>query len=167
MASLFNVPNKTMLHGLANHAPGEVAFCEEEQKYMIYKDEEWQELELSQTPQDVTMTAYEINRQIYENMPAMEDFTEISKQIDELVTKSDCWLLFCKEIGYFSLFNKKENCGESFSEVFIDCLKYISKEVKEIEILDNGSVEIWFTTQNDITTVMYLFDFKEGLVYYE
>lgn len=166
MASLFNVPNKTILDALGNHSPGEVAFCEEEQEYYIYKNDKWELTEFKAPDTGITMSVYDINKQLYSQAKPITEFNELNQTLEDWGKCSDYWLLYGKEISYFTLFKYKHDHNESLSDVVLDCLSYITDEIKGIEILED-SIEFWIKMKDsDLITVLYLFDYKDGVVYY-
>lgn len=166
MPSLFNVPNKTVLFAMGNHTPGEVAYCEEEKEYYLYKNDKWELTEFKPSNQELKMSAYDINKQLYTQAETMTDFQEIKEYLDnDCTNKSDYWLMYGREINYFTLFKYKHDYNETFSEVVFDCLNYITTDIKGFEILEDGNMEIWVMTDEG-ATVLYLFDYTQGVVNY-
>lgn len=100
--------------------------------------------------------------------PLDDDTLEyLKRDIDKGLT-SDYYLLYGKEISYFTLFERKENEGLSLGEAVLECLKTFEKvysyEFKEEEKV----IEIWVHNKdNNLATILYLFDYKDGVVYYE
>lgn len=165
--TVFNVPNKTILFALGNKSPGEIAYCEEEKEYYIYKNDEWQLTEFKAPSKEITMSTFDINKQLYSQAEALTNFSDTKKTLEELSSCSDYWLLYGKEIGYFTLFKYKHDHEESLSEVVFDCLNYIADEIKGIEVLEDGSIEFWIKVKDsDLITVLYFFDYQNGVVRY-
>lgn len=166
--TVFNVPNKTILFALGNKSPGEIAYCEEEKEYMIYENEEWRHLDMKMPDAPISMSAYDINKQLYSQAKPIEDFKEVKNYFDKAIPEHKHWLLYGKEISYFTVFEEDADCGEKFADCFFDCLSNISDEIKGFEYLEDGSLEIWIKVkETELVTVLYLFDYTEGIVYYE
>jgi len=57
---------------------------------------------------------------------------------------------------------------ESLGEMVLECLKAFDKVYSYEFKDDEHTVEIWVhNSENNLATVLYLFDYKEGVVYYE
>ena len=153
------------LKALRNHGEGEVAYVEKDKKGYIYHEDKW--VEIKANSQGLTMNLYEINKSIISQLEPLNDIglTTLKNDINTNL-KEDYYLLYGKEISYFTLFEKHEQSKESLGDVVLDCLKAFDK-VYSYEIKDDTSFEIWVHNQeNDLATVLYLFNYKDGVVYY-
>lgn len=170
---IIKVPNLKVLNSLPNHEQGEVAFCEEENKYYIYS-EEWTEVKAEMSEDGgLKIDLYELNKQI---VSQLNDFTE--ENVEELKTIISGWegtknnyfyMLYGREINYFTLFRKVGDEAEfdNFSNAIIECLQNIGT-IKAYDITDGDAVEIWISNNEDLTqvTVLYLFPYDMAVVTY-
>ena len=121
------------------------------------------------TNDGLKLNLYDLNKQI---IGQLADFTE--EQVNDLNAAINIWrgardnkyyLLYGKEIGYFTLFqednNKKEDYG--LGEGVIECLSSF-EAIKEYDI-NEDAIEIWVKTEDDVT-VLYLFGYDAGVVNY-
>ena len=120
---------------------------------------------------DANIELYELNRSIIEQQGVIkeEDIPRAMNDIEYLVcsTNNQCYMLYGKEIGYFTLF-MKDNYNweiETLSLATMECLANIGA-VYSIELTANkDAVEIWVKdTERDMVTCMYLFPYDNGIV---
>lgn len=162
------------LKALRNHEEGETAYVESDKCGYIYHDGKWHKVDASES--GITMNLYELNKSLYSQMDALDDDSLecLKKDIDKGFKKK-FYLLYGKEISYFSLFVREqfiiqdpENPQPSLGEAVIECLKSFEK-VYSYEFKDNEqTVEIWVhNEETGLATVLYLFDYTDGVIYYE
>jgi hypothetical protein len=132
----------------------------------IYKDNEWQEIKVNQEG-SLGITMYELNKQIISQIPRLtaKKVKESKQLISQygLSTNNQFYLLYGKEISYFTLFQIKE--FDDFGKEVIGCLKDIGI-IKAIDLTeDKTAIEIWIT-QNDTeeSVCLYLFPYDAGIV---
>jgi hypothetical protein len=167
MANFIQVANKNVLTNLRNHEIGELAYVTDEKKMYVYNGE-WEIMESDDS--SLSIPLYEMNKMILSELPALND-EEIEKAkavIREYVSNNadDYYMLLCHELKYFTVFAQDEYCDvdETIENVIFDCLNYVGT-VKSVELSkDGGAIEIWVTTPEDDTYVMYLFDYGRGIV---
>lgn len=115
------------------------------------------------------MTLFAFNKQIISQLP---DYTD--EQIDELAKaimiwrkskKDNYYLMYGRELNYFTLFAKDTTAIGDFTNEVIDCLKIGFDAIKEYDVNDEA-VEIWVRSGEDVS-VLYLFCYDSGVVYYE
>ena len=115
------------------------------------------------------MTLFAFNKQIISQLP---DYTD--EQIDELAKAITIWrkskkdnyyLMYGRELNYFTLFAKDTAAIGDFTNEVIDCLKIGFDAIKEYDVNDEA-VEIWVRSGEDVS-VLYLFCYDSGVVYYE
>lgn len=164
---VFKVQNINILNALQNHQDGEVAFCEDEQQYMIYKGDTWMPIEGTMTDSGLQLNFYDFNKQIISQLPPFDE-TRINDAKDTLAAwaKSPIYMLYGREINYFTLFQEQDE--PEFNTLFdalFECLLVISDKIFAFDVLDENTIEIWIEYEGE-TTVLYLFDYKEGVVTY-
>lgn len=134
--------------------------------FAVYKDGNWEPINLAQEG-SLGITMYELNKQLISQLPRLT-----AKKIQEskhlitqygLSTNNQFYLLYGKEISYFTLFQIED--FESFGKEVISCLKEVGV-IKAIDLTeDKTAIEIWIT-QNDTTdsVCLYLFPYDAGIV---
>lgn len=119
------------------------------------------------------MNLYDLNKQIISQLKPLsqEKLYEGIKLINNWKNKEgNFYLLNCKELNYFTLFQKSNiYLHESLGELVLDCLYNVGK-ILDISITeDKKAIEFWIKLSNqDEPVVMYLFNYDLGVVeYYE
>lgn len=120
---------------------------------------------------DANIELYELNRSIIEQQGTIkeEDIVRAINDIKYLVTATDnkCYMLYGKEIGYFTLFMKDSHNWEieTLDLAVMECLANVGF-IYSIELTVNkDAIEIWVKdTQRDLLTCMYLFPYDNGVV---
>ena len=120
---------------------------------------------------DASIELYELNRSIIEQQGIIkeEDIARAMTDIKYLVTASDnkCYMLYGKEIGYFTLFMRDSYNWEieTLDLAVMECLANVGP-VYSIELTaEKDAVEIWVKdVHQDLLTCMYLFPYDSGIV---
>lgn len=119
---------------------------------------------------DASMELYELNRSIIEQQGPLskEVISEKMTLLNEFVedTKNDFYMLYGKEIGYFTLFMKDRICDfETIDYAITECLMHVGP-IHSIELTANkDAIEIWVKdTERNLQTCMYLFPYDDGIV---
>ena len=141
---------------------------------------EWTSVK-ADTNSEIQMTAYDINKQVIDQLPALtaEEIESNKDIISQFVqnTNNEYYMLLCREKNYFTLCHRVPGMNPSpadnvrqYSEwpnelittedLIIECAKCLG-EIKSIELVD-GAVEIWVTDPFD-TYVMYFFPYDGGV----
>ena len=164
---MITVNNYKDLKALRFHGEGETAYVKKDKCGYVYHDDKWVKIDTDGS--GLKMNLYEINKSIYSQMDPLEDdsLEYLKRDIDKRLT-GNYYLLYGREISYFTLFERKNETGETLGEVVLDCLKTFDK-IYSYEFRDNEqTVEIWVHNEKDnLATALYLFDYKDGVVYYE
>lgn len=168
MDNILKVQNFSILSALPNHEEGEVAYCEDNQQYYIYKNDGWMQVEAQMTGDGLKLNLYDLNKQIIEQL---KDFDE--EQIKDFKAAIEIWktprtnkyyLLYGREIGYFTLFVEDNDEDDNLlSDSLVECLESF-EAIKEYD-MNEEAVEIWVKTEDGVT-VLYLFGYDAGVVTY-
>lgn len=168
MDNILQVQNFSILSALQNHQEGEVAYCQDEQQYYIFKDGQWIKVEANMTSDGLQLNLYDLNKQIMEQLP---DFDE--EQIKDFKAALEIWkspkadkyyMLYGKEISYFTLFAEDNDEDDNLlSDSVVECLESF-EAIKEYD-MSGEAVEIWVKTEDGVT-VLYLFGYDAGVVGY-
>lgn len=122
---------------------------------------------------EANIELYELNRSIISQQGAMEDgfeekMTLLRKFAED--TNNRFYMMYGKEIGYFTVFVKDMPMGtpydlETIDLAVFDCL-YNVGPIYSIELTaDKSAVEIWVKDEErDLVTCMYLFPYDNGVV---
>lgn len=155
-----HILNLEELSNIENPTDGYVVYVEEVNSYKQYINGEWVDTD---TP-TATLSLYDLNKSMFVNKPNM-DWRKVENVIKKWNPDGTYFLMYGKEIGYFTLFKKDSNSTEKFHEVFKDCLVSIG-DLKACDVTDNNDgLEIWIKTrEKQEITCLYLFNYDEGVV---
>ena len=111
---------------------------------------------------------YDLNKSIVSQLPIKETYAELSQErnlINEFhkVINSETYMLLCKDISYYTIFNSRKNRVSDFGTLghaVIECAQDVGKIVSADLIEDNSAIDIWVRTAEDDNLCMYLFDCK-------
>lgn len=149
---------------------GEIAMCEEENKLYQYINDKWEEYTptLANGDSGFQMTLNDLNKMIIKQLPPIENFDDKIDLIQEwaIKTNNTFYMLFSKEIGYFTLFQYADNCPEfiTLGRGVIEVLLENGYLINSIELTeDETGIEIWVTDKYDCYC-MYLFPYDIGIV---
>lgn len=115
----------------------------------------------------VSMSLYEVNRQIIKQLPTFsgDQWSGAYKVLDDWTSEmqNEYFLLYGREINYFTLFKRTPECQEELYQVLKECLDSIGP-VHAFDVTeDKSAVEIWVEHDNEVTC-LYLFNYDDGVV---
>lgn len=131
----------------------------------IYRENHWMLLEPKSLAPE--MSLYELNKQLSKQQFFLSEdqLNEKARIIKEWMTNKDntFYMLYGKEISYFSLFNRVHN------DVITDRIKETLLAIGDIRSIDitedNSGIEIWVSTKREqIETCLYLFPYDDGVI---
>lgn len=108
------------------------------------------------------LNLYDLNKNILVNFPALEE-ADILKPLKDFDFTGEYYLLYGKEIGYFTLFKRESTATESFHKIFIECLENIGEVVACDITEDETALEIWVKLPEESVTILYLFNYDAGV----
>ena len=108
------------------------------------------------------MSLYDLNKYIISQLPKLEDLTAAIDLINEFdkCVDSEYYMLLCRDISYYTIFNHFINNDNEFSnlgEAVLTCAQEIGELVSVELTADKGAIEIWAKTNED-SLCMYLFN---------
>ena len=119
---------------------------------------------------DASIELYELNRSIIEQQGVIkeEDLARAMIEIKDFAnsTNNKCYMLYGKEIGYFTLFMRDPKWElETMDLAVTECLVNVGP-IYSIELTSpKDAFEIWVKdTKTDLLTCMYLFPYDNGIV---
>lgn len=117
----------------------------------------------------VSIDLYTMNKEIISQLNDIteEELKAKEKIISEFIKlkNNKFYMLYGKEIGYFTLFNIKYSITGKTGKEIISCLKEIGT-IKSIDLeKDKSAIEIWVKPFNEEeSTCLYLFPYDLGVV---
>lgn len=160
MDNVLKVKNFNTLIHLPLHKEGEIAYCEEEDKYYTFVDSQWK------PSLGFNISVYDMNKKLIHKQGVLKkDKEEIIKTINDWFvdnTEDNYFLLYGRESNYFTLFVHQTH-NDDFGNVVYDCITNFGY-LYDI-IIHDDSIEFW-TSYNDTVTAIYLFEYDKGVVYY-
>ena len=166
--NILTVPTKAALDALVQHEEREVAFCEENNTYYCYtSDNEWQPIPTKMTADGLEIDLYALNKQVIAQLPPfdLQRLEDAKETLENWKQDNIPYLLYGREISYFTLFYPTDKEEDAFVDCVFDCLAAISSTIYSFDIVSDGAIEIWMDFDGE-ATVFYLFDYSEGMVYY-
>lgn len=145
---------------------GEIA-CDIETKQFYRWQDGWIPVNLPKEV-DMNLNLYDLNVQLVEQFKDITDKETLNtkaKQITEFMNKfqNQYYLLYGREIYYFTLFKKVENT-ENAGDVVIECLGNVGA-IKCIDLTETkDAIEAWVKTPEGKVTCLYLFPYDMGVV---
>ena len=123
---------------------------------------------------EANISLYELNRSIIKQQGPLKEETiqskiNMLKNFSEL-TNNKYYLLYGKEIGYFTLFVKDQNWElQSLDLGVIECLVNVGIIYSIEYTKSKDAIEIWVETKmteedESVLTCMYLFPYDSGIV---
>ena len=134
-----------------------------EGEYMIWKDGHWNTINYEGS--DINLSLYDMNKQIISQLPVLTGLAEKMEIINNFHSKynNEFYMLYGKEISYFTLFQINDKPDWFFEEVSL-CLNNIGV-IKAMDLTeDESAIEIWVCDENNEATCLYLFPYDNGLV---
>lgn len=148
---------------VARFENGEMVFLTEEKEYKIYDNGEWKDLPKATLEGDgVSMSLYDLNKSIISQLPKLEDLTikvALINDFDKFI-ESEYYMLLCRDISYYTIFNHFINSDNEFSnlgEAVLTCAQELGDLISVELTADKGAIEIWVKTDEDCLC-MYLFN---------
>ena len=138
---------------------GTIIFIEDEKKYQMFENGAW----VDYNP-DLKLSLYDMNKGLVASQKNM-DWRKVENVIKKWNPQGTYFLMYCKDIGYFTLFKRTEGAPEKFHEVFKNCLVNVG-DLKACDITEEGNgLEIWIKPKDSNSAIcMYLFNYDEGVV---
>ena len=154
---------------------GELVFVTDKNQCMMYDGEQWVEIQEEMKVQgtsNIELTTYDLNKQIISQMPILEDWTESEKILNAFTKKSihSDYLLLCKDISYYTIFQKSSDIFvhfSSFGEAVLTCASDIG-DIIAVDYMDaTNTVEIWVRKKGSNENLcMVLFECYDFIVTY-
>jgi hypothetical protein len=168
MNEIIELPNKAALDALQNHYEGEIAFCKEEGMYYSYHQDEWIPVPIERDRNgEIHLNLYALNKQIVAQLPPfdIQRLEDAKETLDNWHKVNTPYLLYGKEISYFTVFFPTDDDEDNFVDCVFDCLAAIDNTIYSLDVVSDNAIEIWIGYEDE-ATALYLFDYSEGMVYY-
>jgi hypothetical protein len=150
---------------------GEVVYLTDIDEYRIWQGEEWIALPKTVNTENsnITMTAYDLNKQLMSQMPILEDWTQAEATINEYATGNKDFMLLCKDISYYTIFQQTNSNFinfETLGEAVLTCAEDIGKIVSVDFMEETNTIEIWVRTPENDNLCMCFFECSSFIVTY-
>ena len=153
--------------------PNVPVYVEKEQRfYAKNTDNVWEPVQFANGESNISMSLYDMNKQIIKQLGDLseEQIEAVLNIFEEYssIAKQEYYLLYGKEISYFTLFHYDE-FGEGshggFGELVIECLTNIGP-IYSISLTEaKDAIEIWVLPEgSEDVTCLYLFGYDSGVV---
>lgn len=108
------------------------------------------------------MDLYSLNKQLVSQMPNMEDFADSIELINKFARKNSnkYYMLLCRDISYYTVFERLLGLTETIGEAVITCLNSIGTSIKSIEEV-KGAIECWvvpFDEKDPVAVIFFPYD---------
>lgn len=168
---ILTISKASLLDSLRIHQEGEIAYAVDVDKYYMYQDGVWQETILENAPSksELNMTLYDMNKQIAKQLQpyTLEQIEEAKQELRKWKREDvNFYMLYGKEISYFTLFQRQILARNNFIEALFDCLNNgLGGIIYDIDIVNENAVEIWIDYEGE-PTCLFLFNYDTGVVIY-
>lgn len=158
--------SKNVIDAFPRPQENEYVFCTDTETYLIYtKNKEWVDYQ-PQTNGGLNMNLYDLNKTAVAQLSTMTEFDDVYKLIDEFDNQyqNEFYMLYGKEISYFTVFQCGAYVDTKMSNEFVECLRELG-EIKSIELAsDGGAIEVWICQENQEATVLYFFPYDRAII---
>lgn len=151
-----------------NVEPKVPVYVEKEQRfYAKNEDNIWEPVQFG-GESNIAMSLYDMNKQIIKQLGPLTTELEAQLEIcDEYfnIAGHTYYLMYGKEISYFTLFHYEEGNYGPLSHMVKECLDNVGT-IYSISLTENkDAVEIWILPEDaEEVTCMYLFGYDSGVV---
>ena len=144
--------------------------AEDPGRLVMWSGTEWQDIR-SDVTSEITMTAYDMNKQLIHQLPELDHNTILQKK--ELIhnfcneTANNYYMLLCRDTNYYTVLRRinADVSLDSIADVVTECAE-TQGAIKSIELTeDKGAIEIWVDNPyfEDSAYVMYFFPYDGGV----
>ena len=157
------------LNALQNHDENEIIFCEENEKYYTWQENDgWQEVQINGN--GVSMNLYELNKSIVNQLTPLtiSEILDKAQIIEDMhnTVRNIHYMLLCKEYNYYTIFEADDNPIVTLKVAVCDILEELG-DIYSIEDKGDGAIELWIKPFNkEEPFVFYFFPYDKGVVYY-
>ena len=157
------------LNALQNHDENEIIFCEENEKYYTWQENDgWQEVQINSN--GVSMNLYELNKSIVNQLTPLtiSEILDKAQIIEDMhnTVRNIHYMLLCKEYNYYTIFEADDNPIVTLKVAVCDILEELG-DIYSIEDKGDGAIEFWVKPFNEEEPlVFYFFPYDKGVVYY-
>ena len=152
---------------------GEIVYCEDTQEMYVFTEKGYT-LMSNETPANggLNMSLYDLNKSIISQLKPLDDtqrsIAKTTIALWEELNPDDFYMLYGKEISYFTLFmiDKKNPEFYNFynlSTAVFECLEAVGDICSVERTEDRSAIEIWVNVDGD-ATCLYLFPYGNGIV---
>ncbi len=140
---------------------GEVVHNSADGKFYMWHDDSWTSIKMDSSGFELGL--YDINKQIISQLPDISNWDEVEEKLNTFEDKCEnvYYMLYGKEISYFTLFKVKDSTA--FGREVISIVKELGP-VKAMDLTEAGdAIEVW-VMYDEQPTCLYLFPYDTGIV---
>lgn len=167
--AITQIKNLKTLNALQNHDENEIVFCEENEKYYTWQENNgWQEVKIN--GDGVSINLYELNKSIINQfMPlTISEVLDKAQIIENMhnTVRNIHYMLLCKEYNYYTIFEADDNPIVTLKVAVCDILEELG-DIYSIEAKEDGAIEFWIKPFGEEEPfIFYFFPYDKGVVYY-
>lgn len=149
------------------HPPVEGQILMSENVIYTGSDNKWQKID--KITEEPKMTLYDINKSAFAQMPILSTEEEIDEVIDKINNfhnklNGSNYMLLCKELSYFTVFEKQFLSVNSLGYELINCLQSNDYSILSADLSEQGNLEIWIRTNDNENYCMLLFECSDFII---
>ena len=167
--AITQIKNLKTLNALQNHDENEIVFCEENEKYYTWQENNgWQEVKINDD--GVSINLYELNKSIINQfMPlTISEVLDKAQIIENMhnTVRNIHYMLLCKEYNYYTIFEADDNPIVTLKVAVCDILEELG-DIYSIEAKEDEAIEFWIKPFGEEEPfIFYFFPYDKGVVYY-
>lgn len=157
------------------------AYLKEQERLVEEAQAKSKELAESGSNELTSVSLYELNQGIINNMPALDEdgklkarqkFFEWFWGNDDANNIDHYYMLLCKELNYYTIFHNSQHCANATDDLIdeddlwrelMDVLSYVG-DIKVMEADTNGAWSIWADWHGEGCHCFYFFPYGGGVV---
>lgn len=136
---------------------------------MIMKANYEEKIEKQPLNGNLNMNLYDLNKAAVTQLPNYSEADrqaakELINAYDDFSTITHYYMLLCRELNYYTVFQRQFTGLEDFGDVVIECLENLGN-IKSIEVTeDKTAIEAWIVNSDNEAHVVYLFNYDQGVI---
>lgn len=118
---------------------------------------------------NLNMNLYDLNKAAVTQLPNYSEADkkaakELINTYDDFSIATRYYMLLCRELNYYTVFQRQFTGSEDFGDVVIECLENLGN-IKSIEVTeDKTAIEAWIVNSDNEAHVIYLFNYDQGVI---
>lgn len=163
----------TLIKGIAKPTEGQCIYCEEEQNYYYYHENEWRAAPKNSNGQSgLEVGLYDLNAQFISQLPTLDAIAldEAAELINEMHANelNRFYMLLCKEQSYFTALTPDDRFNNEFKTIGEAVITLCSEigDIKSVYQNSAGDIDIWMLPEGQEIWCLHLFPYDMGVVHF-